>query len=370
MKARYILIAAAATAVLASCSKHKTASDQGIMPVDIAVAQVDSVLLSKTYPGTLSACNSVDIVGRVDGTLESINYTGGEHVRKGQLLFHIEDTRYRDAVQQAEGALANAQSQYEYNSKHYEALKKALESDAVAQIQVIQAKSALEQSQAAIKEAKAQLQNARTNLGYCNIVAPFDGTMTKSTLSPGAYVGGEMTPITLATIYDNSALWANFYIEDATFQKSFLNEDNRALIDYGNVPVEFGERLPHAYSGKLSYIAPGIDTGTGTLMLRVGLLNPYGELRDGMYCTVKLPYKVDLHAVLVKDAAISTSQTNKYVYVVNDSNKVVYQPIEIGDMANDSIRIVTDGLKGGDRYVTKALLKVRPGMEIKPVLTK
>lgn len=358
------------SAALIACNKHKKAADDEIMPVDVAEATVDSVLLSKTYPGTVTAQNSVDVVGRVNGTLESINYNSGDHVRKGQVLFKIEDTQYRDAVQQAEGTLANAQSQYEYNAKHYDALKKALESDAVAQIQVVEAKSAVEQSEAAIKEAKAALQNARTNLGYCTVVAPFDGSMTKPTMSAGAYVGGGGSPVTLATIYDNSTLWANFHIEDASYERSFLNDNNRDLIDYDNVPVEFGEELPHKYAGKLSYMSPGIDTGTGTLLLRVGLTNPYNELRDGMYCTVKLPYKIEPKAVLIKDASISTSQTNKYVYVVNDSNKVVYTPIEVGDMANDSMRIVTSGLKGGERYVTKALLKVRPGMEVKPVLTK
>ncbi len=355
--------------LLSGCHKKKADTQAETMPVDVAEAQVDSVLLSKEYPGTITARNSVDVVGRVDGTLKTQNYHNGDHVRKGQVLFTIEDTQYRDAVAQAEAALATAESTYEYAQKNYTALTKALESDAVSQIQVIEAKSAMEQAEASIKNAKAALQNARTNLGYCVVTAPFDGDMTKGTLSPGSYVAGAVAPVVLATIYDNSQFWANFYIEDAAYERSFLSPD-RNLIDFDNVPVNFSENLPHQYSGPLSYTAPGVDSSTGTLMLRIGLDNPYQELRDGMYCTVKLPYKVDPKAVLVKDAAISTSQTNKYLYVVNDSNKVVYTPIEVGDMANDSMRIVTKGLQGGEKYVTKALLKVRPGMAVKPVMTK
>lgn len=339
------------------------------MDVDVAEVVVDSVLLSKSYPGTITARNSVDIVGRVNGYLTSQNFKNGDHVKKGQVLFTIEDTQYRDAVAQAEASLTNAQSAYEYAQKNYTALNKALESDAVSQMQVIEAKSAMEQAEASIKNAKAALQNARTNLSYCTVTAPFEGDMSKGTMSAGSYVAGAGSPVVLATIYDNSEFWANFYIEDAAYERSFLSKD-RHLIDFDHVPVGFSEELPHSYEGPLSYTAPSVDSSTGTLMLRIGLENPYGELRNGMYCTVDLPYKVLPKAVLIKDAAISTSQTNKYVYVVNDSNRVVYTPIEIGDLANDSMRIVTKGLTGGEKYVSKALLKVRPGMEVKPIMTK
>lgn len=106
------------------------------------------------------------------------------------------------------------------------------------------------------------------------------------------------------------------------------------------------------------------------MALRARVENKYGELRDGMYVTVSLPYKVDPKAVLVKDASISTDQLGKFVYVLNDSNKVVYTPITVGDMANDSMRVVLSGISGGTPYVTKAMLKVRTGMEVKPRYVK
>lgn len=371
MKSLHAIILAAAAFSLASCAKtDKNANHAQKMPVDVAESVVDSVLLSKSYPGTLNSTNSAAIVCRVNGTLLDQLYTSGDVVKKGQVLFKIEDTQYRDALQQAEAALANARSAYEYNSKHYAAMAKALESDAVAQIQVLQAKADLEQSQAQIKNAEAALQTAQTNLGYCTVRAPFDGAMSKGAFSPGAYIGGEGQPVKLADIYDNSEFNADFYIEDGSYIRSLANENNRSMIDYDRVPVKFSEQLPHSYAGKLAYMAPSVDTSTGTLLLRVRLSSPYSELRNGMYCTVDMPYKFEPHAVMVKDAAISTSQTNKYIYVVNDSNRVVYTPIEVGELVNDTMRIVTSGLKGGEKYVTKALLKVRPGMEVEPILTK
>lgn len=353
------------------CSKSGDDKNAQAAPViDVAEAVTDSVTLSKSYPAVLQADNSADVVARVNGYLLSQNYKSGDRVRKGQVLFRIEDTQYRDAVTQAQAALENARSAYAYASKNYEAMQRALRSDAVAQIQVLEAKNALEQSQAQIKNCEAALSSARTMLGYCTITAPFDGAVTASDYSVGAYIGGGAQPVKLAEIYDDKILKAEFFIDDASFQRGLGTKESRAQINYNSVPVTFNEQLPHAYTGRLNYISPDVNTGTGTLKLRLELDNTYRELRDGMYCMVRLPLKKIDKAILVKDASISTSQTDKFLYVVNDSNRVVFTPITVGDMANDSMRIVTSGIQPGQRYVTRALMKVRAGMEVNPRLEK
>lgn len=365
-----ILIPLACLALVAACKKQTTEETTEVPTIDVAQVVTDSVLLSKTFPGTLEAVSSVDIVGRVNGTLQSKSYTDGDKVKKGQVLFQIESTEYRDAVAQAEASLSTARSQYEYASKNYAAMTKALESDAVSQIEVLQAKNSMETAQASVKNAEAALQTARTNLGYCTVRAPFDGTMSKGAFSLGTYISGAASPVTLATIYDNSQLHANFSIDDAKYIKNIIEGTTEKLVDYERVPVKFTDQMSHQYTGKLNYVAPDVNTSTGTIQLRLVIDNPYGELVDGMYTTIDLPYQVDPHAMLVKDAAITTSQTKKFLYVVNDSDKVEYVPIEVGEMANDSMRIVTSGIKGNERYVTKALLKVRPGMKVDPKIVK
>ncbi len=368
-----LFLSAGTMLALAGCSnKGKDNKSQAGAPEKVEVAEVvaDSVVIHKKYPATLRAADMVDLMARVNGALLTQNFNPGDKVKKGQVLFTIEDTRYRDAVAQAESQLATAKSTYEYASKNYAALNKALESDAVAQIQVLDAKSAMEQARASVVNSTAALQSARTTLGYCTVRAPFDGEMSVGTYSEGAYIAGEGAAQKLATIFDNSVLNAEFYIDDASYLRSFTNENGRSKINYDSVPMSFDEKLPHNYYGKLVYIAPDVDTSTGTLHVRAKVKNPYGELRDGMYTTISLPMKLDPNAILVKDASISTDQLGKFVYVVNDSNRVVYTPIKTGAMANDSMRVVTSGLSRGDRYVTRALLKVRPGMEIKPVLTE
>lgn len=363
------IVAAVIAAVVDGCQSNKNvdmAEEQ--MPVDVAEVVTDSVILYRTYPGTLTANNTVQVVARVNGTLQSVHFSGGDLVKKGQLLFTIEDRTYRDAVNQAEAQLETARSTHEFATKQYLAMKKALESDAVSQIDVIQAKSSMEESAASIQNAEAALSTARQNLAYCSVTAPITGHITSNAFSPGTYLAGAGSLVTLATIYDDATLNANFYLEDASFLRMFGSDNNRSMIDYEKVPLQFTEALPHTYTGNLKYMAPAVNSSTGTMLVQAGVDNKYGELRDGMYVEVRLPWKVDPKAMLVKDAAISTDQLGKYLYVVNDSDNVVYTPIKAGDVYRDTMRVVYEGVVQGEKYVTKALLRVRNGMQVKPVV--
>lgn len=365
-----LIFMTAVAMIMSSCHKKSSADGDAELLVAVAMPEVDTVTLTKSYPGYLQAQAVVQLVARVNGYLRTKDYASGQFVNKGQVLFTIEDTQYRDALAQAEAQLATARSTYEYNKNNYEAMKKALESDAVARISVIQAESEMKNSLAAIHNAEAAVQSARTNLGYCTVRAPFNGHVTASGPDPGAYLAGAGSPVTLATIYDDSQMGAVFNIEDTQFMRMMDHKGDGHELDYARIPVTFEDTLPHRYTAKLSYISPEIDKSTGTLLLKAELDNSYGELKDGMYANITLPYAIVPDAILVKDASISTDQAGKYVYVVNDSNKVVYTPIKTGELVRDSMRIVTSGLTPQSRYVTQALLKVRDGMEVKPIQQK
>ncbi len=369
MKLKYILILIASVIIFEGC--HKSKKETVVIPeVDVATPLVDSVTLHKTYPGYIRAQNNADIVGRVNGQLLTQNYSGGDYVTKGQVLFTIESSKYRDAVQQAEAALKTAQSQYDYASRQYEAMKKALQADAVSQMDVIQAESSMNTAKAAIQNASASLATARENLGYCTIRATRPGRISNATMSTGNYVNGEGAPVKLATIFDDSRVKAVFEIEAAQYE-IMLGEQNpfeNKLLR--SIPLSFEQPLPHSYTADLTYTSPNVQTSTGTITLEGTLDNSNKELKDGMYVSIDLPYGTEPKAILIRDAAIGTDQLGKYVYLVNDSNKIVYTPIEIGQLYQDTLRIVTKGLTPNDRYVTKALLTVRNGQTIKPVLKK
>ena len=367
----FVVLAATGLGLMTSChGKTETEHSERPMTVDVAIPTVDSVVLHKTYPGLLGAGANALVVCRVNGTLLSKNYDGGAFVEKGKVLFTIESTKYRDAVQQAQASLATAKSQYEYASKNYEALSEALKSDAVSQIEVIQAKSTMEQAAASIKNAEAALSQAKLNLSYCTVTAPISGFVTSSIPNVGEYISGEGSPVEMCKIYDNSQMTATFTIEDSQYEDMVRQNGGMSQELYRKVPVKFTQPLPHSYTADLTYESPSINSSTGTLQLKGSIKNIDNELKDGMYATIELPYGVDPKAILIRDASIGTDQLGKYVYVVNDSDKIVYTPIKIGEIYQDSLRVVNEGLKPSDRYVTAALLTVRNGMTVKPVLSK
>lgn len=368
---RYISIAATAVLMLgtASCHKDKKQTEQ-IPEVTVATPTVDSVVLHKTYPGYIRAANSADVVALVDGRILSVNYKEGTYVSKGTVLFTIESTKYRDAVNQAASSLATAKAQYEYSSKQYAAMKKAIEADAVSEMELLQAKSQMDEAQAAIRSSEAALQTARTNLSHCTVTAPVSGHITAPALTAGNYVSGAMSPVKLASIYDDTQMKAVFDIEESQYRLMSVNtmEGNGPL--YTAVPLIFTPELPVQFTADLYYTSPAVEASTGTLTLEGKITNRDKLLKDGMYVTVNLPYGVEPKAILIRDASIGRDQRGSYVYCVNDSNKIVYTPIEPGELYQDTLRIVNSGLTPKSRYVTQALLTVVNGEQVKPVETK
>lgn len=353
-----------------SCGKHKTSSESEAPEVSVASPEVDSVLIHRTYPGVLIANRQVELMARVDGYLRSKNYNSGDLVKEGTVLFRIEDTNYRDQVQQAEAALSTAEANLQYASSRYSAMVEALKGDAVSEMEVQQAKSTLAQCEAAVKQSRAALETARTQLSYCTVTAPFTGHISSAVHDVGSYLNGAASPVALASIYEDATVIAQFSIEDnATLAR--LRENIKAgIIDYKHVPITFSDAVSGDFYGELDYMAPSVDTSTGTIILHAVIDNTDGLLKSGMYASVDLPVATDPRAILVKDGSIGSDQLGKYLYVVNDSDKVVYTPIKTGDLVRDSLRIVTSGIRPTDRYVTQALLKVRDGMTVKPITVK
>ena len=356
--------------ILTGCKEKKSAGAMGGMPTpEISVAKpiIKNVTLTKDYPGYLTTEKTVNLVARVNGTLQSTSYTAGGRVKQGQLLFVIEPTLYKDKVEQAEAALKTAQAQLEYARSNYSRMKEAVKSDAVSQIQVLQAESSVAEGVAAVNNAETALSTAHTNLSYCYVRAPFDGTISKATVDVGSYVGGSLQPVTLATIYKDNQMYAYFNVADNQWLEMLMNNRQSAQELPKKIMVQLGKEGSEMYPATLDYLSPNVDLNTGTLTVRANFDNPQGILKSGLYVSITLPYGEADNAMLVKEASIGTDQLGKYLYLVNDSNIVRYRHIEIGQLIGDTLRQVTGGLSPQDRYVTKALMKVRDGMKIKPM---
>lgn len=352
---------------LCTCHKKEDGkTEDQIPPVEVVRPEVGAVTLSKTLPGTLQSSDKVEIVCRVNGKLTAKHVEPGQRVSKGQLLYSIESTQYRDAVERASASLNSARSQYEYALSHAEALEKAYKADAVAKMQVLEAQNAVRVAREQIHTAEAALNDARTQLGYCSITAPISGIVSDTPYSTGSYISGEGEPAVISTVYNNDNLKVVFGVEESQYKT--LPEDEEGMYD--SIPLTFREPTGRAYTARLSYRSPTVDASTGLLTLQGKVNNPGGELRDGMFCSISLPTGFIPDAILVRDASVGTDQLGKYLYVVNDSDRIVKRHIEAGQLWRDSLRVVTKGITSGDRYVKSALLSVREGERVRPIETK
>lgn len=359
----------AALAILSlgsSCSHHKKAGET-VPDVEVASPVVEAVTIYTDYPATINSQNSVDVVARVNGQITATYYKPGDFVSKGQRLFSIESTSYAASLQEAEASLQNAESQLSYATDHLNALSEAYKADAVSEMDLIQARNAKIQAEASVNSARADVKVARENLGYCTVVAPISGKISDAAFSTGTYVAGGASPVTLASIYDERSLYVDFDIESARFEAMTANGLSIGDSLLNNVPILLDNPSASKYTASVYYVAPAVNETTGTLEVKASVNNPDSVLRQGMYAKVQMPCGFDPKGLLILDSSIGTDQLGKYVYVVNDSNKVKYRHIEVGALYRDSLRLVTKGLEPSDLYVTRAMMNVRQGMEVKPV---
>lgn len=359
------IIPASILTLLTGChgNKDKEREPKATPKVEVTSPVVEGVTDYLTIPGTIQSNSKVDVVCRVNGRLLTKHFQPGDYVNKGQLLFSIESREYRDAVNQEKASLASARSQYDYALQHLTALKKAYEANAVAQITVLEAESALEQAKASVHTAEAALNEAQLQLSYCSITAPISGTISDTSYSVGSYISGSGEPVVLATIVNNDDLKVMFSVEESEYKQLPASDDSL----YNSVPLKFREPMDRDYTARLYYKSPSIDTSTGLMSLMGKVNNPSSSLRDGMYCTISLPLGYNPHAILVLDASIGTDQLGKYLYVVSDSNKIVKQHITVGPLWQDTLRVVNSGIKTTDKYVVKALMSVREGEKVDPI---
>lgn len=316
--------------------------------------------------------NTVDLVARVPGFLESVNFTAGSIVQKGSLLFVIEPQTYKDKVSAAEADLKTAKAQLRFMKESLARVNEASQTNAVSQMDVIKSETAVDKAEADVAVATSQLDIAKKNLEYCYIRAPFTGRISKTLVDKGNYVSGAGQ--VLASIYEDNKIYVNFSVEDAKYidilksQKEIKSKLNGDQLQNGSqkVLIRVDQEGDNYYTGVLDYISPNVNVNTGTFSLRAIVDNKDMDMRSGLYVKVRLPYNEVKKAVMIPETSIGTDQSGRYVYVVDDSNKVEYRNVQVGVLESDNMREIVEGLAPNERYVTKALLKVRDGMTIEP----
>ena len=361
---------AMAIATLGSCSKQQAAAMQAPAPsLQVVTIEPTTSELFKSYPAILKGKTDIEIRPQVSGFITQVHVDEGQHVRKGQPLFTIDQVQFQAAVDQAQAqvnaartAVANAQITADNNKALYD---RNIISENAWQV----ADNQLRQAKAQLVQAQASLTSAKKNLSYTVVVAPSDGVVGSIPSREGSLASpSSMTPLT--TISDNSEMYAYFSLTE----KDLLEMTNggttslsEAIKSIPAVKLALANGTTYPIEGKIATISGVIDNSTGSASVRALFNNPSGMLRSGNTGQVNIPVKAE-NAIVIPQKATFEVQDLKYVFILNDSNKTVTTPIQVQSLNDGKNYVITSGLKPGDRVVTEGIgTTVRAGMEVNPV---
>jgi multidrug efflux system membrane fusion protein len=364
--------AAALAMLLTACGDRNTYQPPPPAEVTVAKPEQRKVTLYMEVTGSTAAYNRVDLVARVQGFLEKVGYKDGADVKKGDLLFQIDKKDFEIQLQIAEATQAQQEALLLQADADLKRKQDLVKTAAVSIAQVDESRAKRDSTLGALEQAKGQVAQARRNLDYTTIVAPFDGTVSARYVDPGAMVGaGE--PTKLATIVQQKPIYVKFNIDEQ--QVLTVREQMRIagvkLADLGPIPVGIGLQTEQGYphTGTLDYVAPEIDSSTGTLAGRAIFDNKDNVLTPGLFVRVRIPKQQNVVSLLVPDVALGTSQEGRYVLVVNDKNVVEQRQVQIGELVDGGLRIINSGLEPKERVVVGGVMRALPGNTVVPVMT-
>ncbi len=352
--------------LLAGCDRGEAQSAPP-PPPEVSVAQVAEQKVSRwdSFNGRFDAVESVQLRPRVSGYIDRVNYREGDEVKKGQVLFTIDDRTYRATLEQAQAALNNARSQAALARSEAARTDKLIGTNVVSREEWEQRRSAASQAQANVQSAQAAVDMAQLNLSFTRVTAPIDGRASRALITTGNLVSAGDSASVLTTLVSLDKIYVYFDVDEATYLQ--YQAMARQGQQRGALPVEVGltgERgYPHR--GTVDFLDNQLTASTGTIRMRATLDNAQRQFTPGLFARVRLPGSADFTALLVDDKAILTDQDRKYVYVMDNAGKAQRRDIQVGDLAN-GLRIVQSGLKPGDQVIVNGLQKVfMPGMPVK-----
>ena len=340
--------------------------------VEVAVPVQRPITRYLEATGNTAPIKNVDLVARVQGVLQAINYQDGTFVKEGTTLFTIEPETYKLKLEQAQAAEAGAQASVRQTDADFKRQSDLVQRQAVSQATLDNSTSARDNAQANLLQAQANTRIAAVNYGYTNVVAPFDGIVSAHLVSIGELVGAA-SPTQLATIVALDPIYVNFNVNEQDVLRIREDAKRRGMTpnELRQLPVEVELQTETGYphKGKLDYISPSLNQSTGTLAVRGVLPNANRVLLPGFFVRVRVPFDEQQDALLVPDVALGSDQAGRYVLVVNGENVVEQRKVQGGPLDGD-LRVIETGLKPDDRVVTSGLLRAIPGQKVDPQLKK
>ncbi len=364
---------AAALVTSASCSGNgDNAAQQQQMPAPqigtqtVAYSDID---LSQSYPATIKGKTDIEIRPQVSGFITQVLVDEGQHVNKGQTLFVLDQVQYQAAVDQAAAAVAAAQTAVKSAQMTADQKQALFDKNIISEYENQLAKNDLANAKSNLATANAALTSARKNLAYTVVTAPSAGVIGSIPFREGSLASPSMAQ-PLTTVSDNSQVYAYFSLTEKDILNMTENGSKPLQQQIAQMPavkLQLADGTIFPVEGKVATVSGVIGAGTGAATVRALFDNPGGMLRSGSTGQIVIPVQ-EKNAIVIPQKATFELQDRKFVYVVNDSNKVVSTPITISKVNDGKIYVATSGLEPGNVIAVEGVgNKLRPNMEIVPV---
>jgi len=340
------------------------------MPVSVATVEAVDIATWDEFSGRLEAVERVDVRSRVAGAVQSVHFTEGALVKRGDLLLTIDPAPYAADVDRAQAQVVAAKARLNYARSEGERAKRLWEESAIAQRELDERVNAQAEAEANLRAAEAALQASRLNLSYTEVRAPVPGRVGKLEVTVGNLVAAGPGAPVLTTLVSVTPIYASFdadeqVVAQALAELKSAGSDARSKLE--RIPVEMGIASTDGtpLRGHLQLVDNQVNAKSGTVRVRAVFDNPGGTLMPGQYAKLRMGRAKTTSALLVNERAVGTDQNKKYVMVVQPDNTAAYREVSLGAAAQ-GLRIVNSGLKEGDRIVVSGLQRIRPGSLVLP----
>lgn len=358
---KIVAASALVAAALYGCSPRSEAQAPPAPAVTVATPLVQTIQDWDEFTGRFEATQDVDVRARVGGYVSAVHFRDGDFVRRGQLLFTLDPRPAQAALASARATLAQANAQLTLARSEYERAQTLLESQAVSQAEADTRRGAVLTAEAAVAAANAGVRARQLDLEFTRVVAPISGRVSDRRVDPGNLIGGGSSAgDILTTIVSSAPIYFTFDGSEAVMLKYQRQARNGAAP----IQVRLQDESTYSRSGSLDFTDNAIDTASGVIRLRAVVPNADGFLKPGMFGQARLAGSGSYQAMLVPDAAVSTDQARRIVYVVAADGSVAPKPVVLGPLV-DGLRVVRSGLAATDRVIINGVQRIQqPGMKV------
>jgi multidrug efflux system membrane fusion protein len=367
------ILASFFTIVLTGCSHSRAQSSVAAPPPPtVTVAEVIARPLhhSDELTGELQAVNTVEVHPRVSGFIDSVQFTEGARVGKGQVLFQIDPRPFAIEIERLTAELKRAQSKLDFATAGHARAERLFTQNAIAREEYEQLTSAETEAAGDLGSLNAQLHAARLNLEYTHVRSPIDGHVSRALITSGNLVSNTNL---LTSVVSDDPIYAYFDTDEATYLRFTQLERGdrrqaprvRSGQDTTPSPVFMGlvgeQGYPH--QGRLDFIDNQVDARSSTIHVRAVFDNKDGRFTPGLFARIKLVANDSYAAILIDERAVGNDLGKKFVLVLKPDSTVEYRPVTLGTRI-DGLRVVEEGLQPADTIVVNGLQHVTPGAKV------